>query len=88
MPCALIMICFRHTVSEKTVPEEIDGEWMKMEVDEIEKLYAKNPDTFMVQKTCRDYSKGQSFSRDQYLQMIKDLFTKYDQPGGKHIYYH
>ncbi|XP_019856994.1 PREDICTED: uncharacterized protein LOC109585377 [Amphimedon queenslandica] len=72
----------RHIVSEKIIPEEIDSEWMKKEVDEIEKLYAKNPDTFIVRKTCRDYSEGQFLSRDQCLQMIKDLFTKYDQPGA------
>ena len=42
-------------MSEKIVPKDIEPNWVEKEVKEIEKLYAKNPDTFVVKKTCRNY---------------------------------
>lgn len=68
-------------MSEKIVPKDIEPNWVEKEVKEIEKLYAKNPDTFVVKKTCRNYR--ESYSRQDILNIIEEVFKKCEQPGGK-----
>lgn len=72
-------------MSTKVIPSDLQGspeQWKSDEICRIDELYNKNPDTFNV---CHDKVSGTQYSKNKYLERVKELFINCKEPGGKNV---
>lgn len=73
-------------VSSKIIPDECQGsdEWMRREIDDLVKMYEKNPQLHHIH-TYRDLP-GKEKSKEYYMEQIIHQLTNSKEPGGKSYY--
>lgn len=79
------IIINRHIVSPKLLPVAggLSEEWKREEIEQILKLYKRNPGVHHIQSVYCDLA-GEERTKSYYLEKITMLFINCQQPGGEH----